>query len=238
MLMEGSSLGRLTPETRFPTEAEIEQRFVEAFSAPGFVAVSASAQNIDRIVSLYRACKRTGRTLILDAYAMEILRATGNEHLPQVGWPNLAVYIPEYQRRQIARNEMFDLLPIYKPARIYREAIADMRDKAVMLFRPAMLPDIDAAQLWHGARAIWSQWEGYLKEGAGAKLVSDLKERGVPLERIHTSGHADIADLKRLSEAISPKRLVPIHTFDGDRFAEFFANVVRRKDRRMVGGLR
>ncbi len=230
MLMEGSSLGRLTLETRFPTEVEIEQRFIAAFSAPGFVAVSASAQNIDRIVSLYRACKRTGRTLILDAYAMEILRATQNEHLPQVGWPNLAVYIPEYQRRQIARNEMFDLLPIYKPARIYRAAIADMRDRAVMLFRPAMLADVDEAQLWNGARAIWSQWEGYLKEGAGSKLVSELKARGVPLERIHTSGHADIADLKRLSEAVSPKRLVPIHTFDGDRFAEFFANVVRRKD--------
>ena len=230
MLMEGSSLGRLAPETRFPTEAEIEERFVDAFSTPGFVAVSASAQNIDRIVSLYRACKRTGRILILDVYAMEILRAAGSPHLPQVGWPNLAVYIPEYQRRQIARNQMFDLLPQYKPARVYREAIAEMRDKAVTLFRPAMLADIDAAQLWVGARAIWSQWEGYLKDGAGAKLVIDLAARGVPLERVHTSGHADIVDLKRLSEAVSPKRLVPIHTFDGDRFAEFFAHVVRRKD--------
>ena len=230
MLMEGSSLGRLTPEAKFPTESEIEQRFAEAFSAPGFIAVSASAQNIDRIVGLYRACKKTGRTLVLDAYAMEILRATENEHVPRVGWPNLAVYVPEYQRRHIARNKMFDLLPIYKPARIYREAIADMRDKAVMLFRPAMLPDIDDAQLWHGAKAIWSQWECYLKEGAGAKLVGDLQARGVPLELIHTSGHADIPDLKRLSGAVCPKRLIPIHTFNGDQFAEFFANVVRHKD--------
>ncbi len=161
---------------------------------------------------------------------MEILRATENEHVPRVGWPNLAVYVPEYQRRHIARNKMFDLLPIYKPARIYREGIADMRDKAVMLFRPAMLPDIDEAQLWQGARAIWSQWEGYLKEGAGAKLVSDLQARGVPLTRIHTSGHADIPDLKRLSGAVCPKRLIPIHTFNGDQFAEFFANVVRHND--------
>jgi len=29
----------------------------------------------------------------------------------------------------------------------------------------------------------------------------------------HTSGHADIADLKRLVKALSPKRLVPIHSF-------------------------
>jgi ribonuclease J len=230
MLMEGSSLGRLDPEARFPTEAEIEERFVEKFSTPGFVAVSASAQNIDRIVSLYRACKRTDRTLVLDLYAMEILRATGNAHLPQVGWSNLAVYVPEYQRRQIRRSKRFEILPQYKPARIYRDKLAKMRDRAVMLFRPAMAPDIDQAQMWPDARAIWSQWSGYLKDGAGAKLAAELMERSVPLEVIHTSGHADIGDLKRLSEAFAPNQLVPIHTFDGDRFSEFFSNVVRRQD--------
>jgi ribonuclease J len=230
MLMEGSSLGRLDPEARFPTEAEIEERLVQKFSAPGFVAISASAQNIDRIVSLYRACKRTGRTLVLDLYPMEILRASGNAHLPQVGWPNLAVYVPEYQRRRLAREKMFDLLPTYKPARIYRETLTKMGASAVMLFRPAMLADVDKAQLWTGARAVWSQWDGYLKDGAGAKLSADLAERDVTLEVIHTSGHAYIADLKRLSGAIAPKRLVPIHTFDGDKYSEFFSNVVRRKD--------
>ena len=72
MLMEGSSLGRLEPEAQFPTETEIEERFVEEFATAGFVVVSASAQNVDRIVTLYRACKRTGRTLVLDLCAMEI----------------------------------------------------------------------------------------------------------------------------------------------------------------------
>jgi ribonuclease J len=99
-----------------------------------------------------------------------------------------------------------------------------------MLFRPAMSPDVELANLWTGARAIWSQWDGYLRDGAGAKLVVELAERGVPLKVIHTSGHADIVDLKRLAQAIAPKKLVPIHTFDGDRFSEFFSNVARRKD--------
>ncbi len=83
---------------------------------------------------------------------------------------NLSVYVPEYQRRQIAKNKRFDLLEPYKAARVYREHIAETGDKTVMLFRPAMMRDIDDANLWRGARAIWSQWDGYLKEGAGAKL--------------------------------------------------------------------
>jgi ribonuclease J len=231
MLMEGSSLGRLGPDQRFPTETEIEQQLVDRFqAAPGFVALSASAQNIDRIVSVYRACKRSGRTLLLDLYAVEILKATGNDNIPRPGWPNLAVYVPEYQRRQIKRNGRFDLIDPYKPHRVYADTLGKVGVKAVMLFRPAMLPDVDKAGLWSDGRAIWSQWEGYLKEGPGLRLKSDFEARAVPFDIVHTSGHASIADLKRLSEAINPAALVPIHTFAADSFPQHFAKVVRRSD--------
>jgi ribonuclease J len=230
MLMEGSSLGRLDEDALFPAESEIEASLVESFAPPGFVAISASAQNIDRMVGIYRACKRTGRTLLLDIYAMEVLRATGNANLPAPGWPNLAVYVPRYQQQRIKDTRRFDLLEPYKKARIYREDIAEIGDKAVMLFRPAMMRDVETANLWPRARAIWSQWDGYLKAGAGARLKGDLAVLGVPFEVIHTSGHASISDLKRLASAIAPKALVPIHTFEGDKFADFFENVVRRAD--------
>jgi len=230
LLMEGSSLGRLDETAQFPTEDEIEQRLVERFRDPGFVAVCASAQNIDRVVSIYRACKKTGRILLLDLYAMEILRATGNDKLPAPGWPNLAVYVPEYQRRHIKRNELFDLLEPYRKARVYREHISEAGDRSVMVFRSPMLPDIDQANLWAGARAIWSQWDGYLRDGAGAQLKQEFVLRGVPIEHIHTSGHASIKDLKRLATAIGATSLVPIHTFEGDRFSQLFDNVTRRDD--------
>ncbi|WP_301309198.1 MBL fold metallo-hydrolase [Bradyrhizobium japonicum] len=230
MLMEGSSLGRLDEHGDFPTEEAIEDLLVDRFKPEGFVAIMASAQNIDRVVSVYRACKRTGRTLLLDLYAMEILRATNNPNLPAPGWPNLAVYVPEYQRRQIAKSQRFDLLEPYRAARIYREHIAETGARAVMLFRPAMMRDIDEADLWSNARAIWSQWSGYLEHEAGARLKDDLATRNVELEYIHTSGHASIKDLKRLASALMPRSLVPIHTFQSDRFSELLCSVTRRND--------
>jgi ribonuclease J len=103
MLMEGSSLGRLGESEGFPTEDALERIFVERFTmTPGIVLVACSAQNIDRIVTIYRAAKRTGRTLVIDAYAAEVLKATGNDNIPKPvqGWPNLAVFIPQWQRIQ------------------------------------------------------------------------------------------------------------------------------------------
>jgi ribonuclease J len=82
-----------------------------------------------------------------------------------------------------------------------------------MLFRGWMMRDLDRANALTGARVIWSQWDGYLTEGAGAMLKLDCEARGIPFESIHTSGHASPGDLKRLAAAISPKRLIPIHTF-------------------------
>lgn len=60
MLMEGSSLGRLADNEEFPTESALERIFVERFkTTPDMVLVACSAQNIDRVVTIYRAAKQT-----------------------------------------------------------------------------------------------------------------------------------------------------------------------------------
>jgi len=94
-----------------------------------------------------------------------------------------------------------------------------------MLFRPWMFPDLDRTKALTGARVIWSQWEGYLREGLGARLKTDCEARGISLEIVHTSGHASVNDLRRLAAAIAPRRLIPIHTSERDLFPALFENV-------------
>jgi|GEM_PF-6202267 len=89
LLLEGTTLGRAEA---FPTEREIEERFKAAFRrTPGRVFVAWSAQNIGRTVTIYRACKQTGRTLLVDLYTVDVLEQLGAyyDSLPQMGWPNL-----------------------------------------------------------------------------------------------------------------------------------------------------
>ena len=105
-----------------------------------------------------------------------------------------------------------------------------MAPRAVMLFRPAMMRDIDLMpSAWDGARMIWSQWSGYLPSETNQRFQQKLADRGVPLEVIHTSGHASIVDLKRLADAMAPEVLVPVHTFEGDRYQDLFGAHVRRR---------
>lgn len=228
MLMEGSSLGRLANDQSFPTEAALEGTFIDRFNdTAGMALVACSAQNIDRVVTIYRAAKRTGRTLIIDAYAAEVLKATGYDSIPKPapGWSNLAVFIPQRQRLQLVKRNIAPLVDSYRGFRLWPEQLAAHASRSVMLFRGWMMRDLDKANALKGARVLWSQWDGYLGDGAGRALKADCISRGIPFESIHTSGHASPGDLKRLSAAIAPKRLIPVHTFERERFPDMFENV-------------
>ncbi|GLU28006.1 MBL fold metallo-hydrolase [Brucella sp. NBRC 12950] len=233
MLMEGSSLGRLTASDRFETEAEIEERLREAITrTPGMLLVACSFQNIDRVVSVYRAARRNGRQLLVDAYGAEVLKATKTASIPKPadGWDDVKVFIPQFQRRHLVRSGIAHLVDGYKGRRVFPEELKAVASNSVMIVRPWMITELSQLGALEGSRAIWSQWDGYLQEESGIKFIATCEALNVPMETIHTSGHADIQDLQRYANAVAPKRLVPIHTFFPERFSELFNNVEPASD--------
>jgi len=194
------------------------------------VLVWTSGQNIDRLVTVFKACKQSRRTLILDMYTAEILQATGNPKLPQATWGGIKIFLPESQKRQIKRRRLFSISKQYERSRIYSEQLSEAASKAVMLFRPSMMSDMDKAGCLQGARLIYSLWPGYLKREELRSFHEWLARYDIPLVHCHTSGHASTQDLQRFAKAIAPKMLVPIHSFETKRFKEYFDNVVMKKD--------
>ena len=231
LLMEGTTIGRSGSEAKFKTEQELEQCFIEHIgNSKGMVLVWTSGQNIDRLVTIFKACKRSGRQLILDMYTAEILRMTGNSKLPQSDWKGVKVFLPNSQKRQIIRKQQFKLAERYKPYRIYPKQLAVEATRSVMLFRPSMVRDLEKAECLQETTLIYSLWPGYLKRKELRSFHEWLVKLGIPLVHCHTSGHASPQDLQRFAKAIAPKMLVPIHSFATRRFEEFFENVEMKKD--------
>lgn len=231
LLMEGSSLTRMGADDQFPSEGELEEELVDTIQKiPGLALAHTSAQNIDRVVTLYRACRKTGRTLLIDLYAAAILEATGNPNIPQSDWPGVALFVPEAQRRLIKRNGWFDLLNRHKKQRVFAEALKSIAADSVMLFRPLMMNDLENADALKGASFIYSQWPGYLETDAYQTMTSWLSRHGIAMAHIHTSGHASPVDLRRFATALRPKSIVPIHSFAPEKYDQLFENVVYRDD--------
>jgi ribonuclease J len=231
LLMEGSTLGRSGIDNKYPSESDLETKFLELFqSTKGMALVWCSGQNVDRLVTVYRACRQAGRQFIADMYTASVLRAIENPRLPQPGWAGFRVYLPWTQKRRIIKKELFDLAKSFAPWRIYPEQLSKEADKSVMLFRPSMRKDLEKANCLEGATLIYSLWSGYLKDDRYKRFNEWLDQNNIPLVHCHTSGHAPVSDLKRLSEALAPKMLVPIHSFEPDRYSEFFENVELKED--------
>jgi ribonuclease J len=226
LLLEGTSLGRLNGDQNFPTEEEIEKELVQAFSsAKGLALVHASSQNIDRMVSIMRASIRTGRKLVIDLYTAAILEATGNLKIPQSNWENVALLIPQSQRVQIKKNGWFELLNHHSANRIFFEDLSRQKEKSTLIFRPLFCRDLERNDCLEEAVYIYSQWEGYWERDSYEDLKIWLEDNNIPKISIHTSGHASPADLKEMVKAINPQKVVPIHTFFPDRYADLFPGV-------------
>ena len=229
LMMEGTCIGR--EDHTFPTEDELVPKLAEVFQeTSGMPLVWCSGQNIDRIVTIFKACRRANRQFIIDMYTAEMLRATGNKRMPQADWNGIKIFLPKSQKYRIIQEKAFDISDNYKPYRIYPERLAEEAANSVMLFRPSMIRDLEGAECLDGSVVVCSMWAGYLKQPEKQWFVDWVKKAGLNIIHCHTSGHASIPDLKRLRMAFPHAKAVPVHLQDRQRFVELFDNVELHDD--------
>ncbi len=229
LLLEGTTIGRSSSQPW--TEVDVEDRVLDVCKqSSGWVLAAASAQNVDRIVSLFKAARRSGRDLVLDLYAALVLEATGRETIPQASWDGVRVYLPKSQKRRVIEAQAFDLTRRVNDARIYPEEVRARPDELLFLFRESMSTEFEEIGVPPGTALAWSMWRGYLESASGTRVAEFCKRHDIAFSTAHASGHAPASDLKRLVEAMSPARVVPIHTDSGDQYAALFGRTEVRKD--------
>lgn len=231
LLMEGTNVRATPGSTHRQTETDVENELVETLrSTGGLVAVFSSVQNLDRLVTVYRAARRAGRTLVVDLYTATVAEATGRSTIPQPGFDGLAVYVPQRQRVRVAQTREFQRVASVAEIRMYPEDLAADRGKVAYFGTSSTAKELVDAGALHGGAVVWSLWPGYLDHPSGQRMTDLLVEAAVPLIHHHTSGHAHVDDLARLVDAFSTARVVPIHSEATDRFADHFPRVEAHAD--------
>ncbi len=231
LLLEGTHVPAEGPVPMITgaSERDVEEACVATFrETSGLVLAAYSAQNIDRLVTMYRAARRADRELVVDLYTATLATATGCRSIPQVGFDGLRVFVPRSQRVRVLRQRAFERVDRIRSCRIFPDELAARPDHFVLTFRSSMLAELEALEPLNGARAVWSLWPGYLDQSEGLRAF--LSRQGIELAVHHSSGHAWVHDLHLLVDSLSPKRLVPIHSFGGATFRVVFPRVDRRDD--------
>ena len=105
-----------------------------------------------------------------------------------------------------------------------------------MMLRPPFRKELDRFADLTNSIWVYSMWKGYLERNEALKRLRQwTEEHGIPFIFLHTSGHARLSDLKRLAEALSPRVLIPIHSYHRELFSEFFENVYILNDGERLG---
>ncbi|MDB2685915.1 MBL fold metallo-hydrolase [Mariniblastus sp.] len=228
LICEGTQIGR-DPDFAFPDEKSVEDAIVTQLDeTKGIGLVWCSSQNVDRVISAYEAAKRTDRHLILDVYSAEVLKASGSTDAPSPNADEVHIFLPRSQKSRIIREKRFEITNPYYPNRIYPEKLKEVAAKSVMIFRPSMLRELEAANCLSNATCITSLWAGYLKRDP--KFLLKIKSLGITHKHIHTSGHATVSELKRFIAAFPASRIIPIHLQDREGFAKMADRVELKND--------
>ena len=228
LLMEGTSLSR--PRQKSQTEEELETELIKTFKeCKGINLVYVSGQNIDRLVTFFRACRRSGRIFVIDFYIATVLfemaKLGGKLPYPSKGFPEIRVLFPDSLTRRMEKKNRNDLIDKFKEYEITLDEINKNLSRVVMPVRSSMECEIHKLKDLSGGNLIYSMWEGYRKNDYTERFLSNIEKRGAAIINIHTSGHADYNTLKKLIGKIKPKELVPIHTTVSSQYQALFTKV-------------
>lgn len=216
LICEGTTLSR--EGYTAITEKKLEEKATALFrNTKGPVFILQSAMNIDRLVTMYRAAKRSRRIFLEEVYMADIATAAG-ESIPNPEFRDVYAFLTDSSKH--------DGLIKYAH-RVGKSFIS--QKSFVMCVRNSMLhylKDLASKMPFDDGVLVYSFWIGYREKESMKKFLSECEKLGLRIVTLHTSGHADESTLKKLIETVNPTILIPIHTENAQRFREFVPSQV------------
>ena len=238
LFMEGTMIQRCNDD--FPTEADVEKKIYETIKEQENITfLISSSQNIDRIVSAFRACKHAGKTLVLDIYTAWVLEQLKliSKNIPAMEWDQIKIKLSHSQHEKLKANPDFfgDFRQRVYQHRISKEELRANPAEYLFFSKMSHYKTINLHKKIKPVNVIYSQWLGYLsstdEDYYGAEAIAGYQnDSQVNFVYAHTSGHATVEDLQTFAEALKPKMLVPVHTECGNLYNDFFENVITLPD--------
>ena len=216
LICEGTTFSR---EGYFAvTEKTLEEKAAKLFSENnGPVFILQSSMNIDRVVTMYRAAKRTERVFLEDAYMAGITTVAG-EHIPNPKFSDVYAFITSPSK--------YEYISGYK-RKVGKDRISKMH--FAMCVRTTMLSylkSLSKKMSFENGLLIYSFWSGYKNDEKMKEFLSECEAMGLKIETLHTSGHADENAVRKLIDTVNPDVIIPVHTENAERFREIAPEIL------------
>lgn len=212
-------------------ESELMECFKKEFGAShdSLNLVWCSSQNIDRIVTVYKACKYCGRQLVVNPYTAVILNCLADENhkIPNPkAFHDIKVYFPKRLMRALVKHNEAKYTYMLNPKKnkvTYKDIAANpggyvlLVSESVLDFLKVVKSEVDSIKF------TISNWHEYWNYPKIAAFRAWIEENCEMTEDIHTSGHADPTSLHCIANHVNPHTIIPIHTAAPSKYREALA---------------
>ena len=205
MITEATNLNHTTQKFN---EIELERQaanIMRLTDKPVFVLQSST--NIDRLVSFYKATRRTNRKFFIDDYQAQICDSIGGKIPRPDIFTDVFTFAPK-----VLKGERYEKFNNFKN-KISRAQIAKQK-KYCMLVRSShlsLIKSLSRQDSLSGSVLVYSMWEGYKEKEDMYKFLKGIEALGIKIVSMHTSGHADSETIEKLITHVNPKIVKHIH---------------------------
>jgi len=239
LILEGTLVGNEGHDLR--TEQDIEDEAVRiAKASSNAVLLYFASQNIDRLVSFYKASIRSRRLFVIDVYTALVLDTlVATKSRPKLPYPskdysNIRVMFPHNIATLIKERCGEETVRRFANFKIKREEIAEKPSRIMMSVRPSMIRHLERIDNLEGATFIYSLWQGYMDEPRTRELKEYADRLHMRWEYLHTTGHAPVETLKNIVNTLKPRAVIPIHTLHPQMYSAFCTAVVQLRPGRAL----
>jgi len=166
----------------------------------------------------FREHGRKSKAYFYTAHVLNIAKDYGKIPHPSKNFPNIRVMFPYWLSKRISDEGREKLLYKFRKYKIEKKQISDQRKDIMMLVRPSMLSDLERIDGLENSDFIYSMWKGYLEENSIKRTLEYIRGKNMKFHHIHTGGHADLKTLRKVTQKLKPKVIIPIHTLHPDKY--------------------
>lgn len=215
VIIEGTTLSRESEKENIEEKQleDIAAKCLETSTGPAFIMMS--AMNVERMVTAYNVARRTKRVFLEDIYTADIACAAG-DMAPR---PNIADGVRVFTT---GGTKQYDKLVEYGVAKIGKHEIS--KKPFLMCVRQSMknyLEKLYELLPFDNGVLFYGMWKGYMEQPELKEFLDFMKDKGVKIHVLHTSGHADGWTIDKLIKDICPKIIIPIHTENEQWYAKY-----------------
>jgi ribonuclease J len=181
--------------------------------------------DIDRINTFAEACRRTGRQLVVSmrvAMILKKLEADQKLRVPRIGKEAL-VFIRRKRSGKFDDRDYWQWERQFLGDGLSASDIARDQQEIFLHLDVRNFPELIDIKPSKGGAYIHAATEAFNEEGEQEEDVirNWMGHLGFSYHQLHASGHANMAEVGRLVNAIGAKKVVPIHTEHPRLFSRF-----------------